>query len=57
MPRLHLIALPISRDPIRIAAAYLERDGSISVRPKASEPRVVDVRVADGVQIVRVQVV
>ena len=42
-------------DPAHVAVAYLERDGSISVVPKEREPRVVDVRVADGVQILRVE--
>lgn len=37
-----------------ILEAYLERDGSISVIPKTSEPRVIEVSVRDGVQTVRI---
>ena len=39
-----------------VQRAYLERDGSISVVPKESEPRVLDVAVQDGVQTVRIMV-
>ncbi len=41
-------------DPSRVARAYLERDGSISVIPKQSGPKLLDVSVADGVQTVRI---
>lgn len=34
--------------------AYLERDGSISIVPRESEPRVLEVSVRDGVQTVRI---
>jgi uncharacterized membrane protein YcaP (DUF421 family) len=39
----------------RIHLAYLERDGSISVIPAEREPAVLDIRVEDGVQTVRVR--
>jgi uncharacterized membrane protein YcaP (DUF421 family) len=42
-------------DPSQIKLAYLERNGSISVIPFKSEPRIVDVSVADGVQTVRIE--
>jgi uncharacterized membrane protein YcaP (DUF421 family) len=38
----------------KVQRAYLERDGSISIVPKRSEPRVLDVAVQDGVQTVRI---
>lgn len=41
-------------DASRIQMAYMERDGSISVVPKSSAPKVVEVAVQDGVQTVRV---
>ena len=37
-----------------VQRAYLERDGSISVVPKETGPRVLDVAVRDGVQTVRI---
>jgi uncharacterized membrane protein YcaP (DUF421 family) len=37
-----------------VKAAYLERDGSISVIPRPKGPRILDVSVADGVQTVRI---
>lgn len=40
----------------KVGEAYLERSGSISVVPARSEPRVLDVRVQDGVQTVRIKV-
>jgi uncharacterized membrane protein YcaP (DUF421 family) len=43
-------------DPSNVKLAYLERNGRVSVVPNPSEPRVVDVSVADGVQVVRVEV-
>jgi len=42
-------------DPSRVALAYLERDGSISVVPREQPPRIVDIRIADGVQIARIE--
>lgn len=42
-------------DPSRVALAYLERDGSISVIPREQARRVVEIRVADGVQIARIE--
>jgi uncharacterized membrane protein YcaP (DUF421 family) len=42
-------------DPSKIEAAYLERDGQISVIPFKREPRVFDVSVADSVQTVRIE--
>lgn len=41
-------------DSSKIKLAYLERNGSISVIPCPSEPHIVDVAVADGVQSVRI---
>ncbi|GIJ21967.1 DUF421 domain-containing protein [Micromonospora lutea] len=41
-------------DLSRVRLAYLERDGSISVIPRPGEERVVDVTVADNVQVVRI---
>lgn len=41
-------------DAAEVRLAYLERDGSISVIPTGGEPRVLDVRVEDGVQTVRI---
>ena len=42
-------------DPAKVKLAYLERNGSISVIPFKSEPRILDVSVADGVQTVRIE--
>jgi uncharacterized membrane protein YcaP (DUF421 family) len=42
-------------DPAKIKLAYLERNGSISMIPCPSAPRIVDVSVADGVQMVRIK--
>lgn len=42
-------------DPAKIKLAYLERSGSVSVIPCPSEPRILDVSVADGVQTVRIE--
>jgi len=39
----------------QVAEARLERNGDISVIKARSEPRVVEIRVADGVQTVRVE--
>ena len=42
-------------DPSKIRLAYMERDGSVSVVPRPSEPHIVDVSVMDGVQTVRIE--
>ncbi|HYN87220.1 MAG TPA: YetF domain-containing protein [Ardenticatenaceae bacterium] len=42
-------------DPGKVKAAYLERSGTISVIPAESEPRVIEVAVRDGVQVVRLE--
>jgi uncharacterized membrane protein YcaP (DUF421 family) len=39
----------------RIRLAYMERNGSISVITAEREPAVLDIRVEDGVQTVRVR--
>jgi len=41
-------------DLASVQCAYLERDGTISVIRRNSEPRVLDIAVADGVQTVRI---
>ncbi|MCL7456394.1 YetF domain-containing protein [Micromonospora echinofusca] len=43
-------------DLSRVRQAYLERDGSISVVPRAGEARVLEVTVADNVQTVRISI-
>jgi uncharacterized membrane protein YcaP (DUF421 family) len=43
-------------DVSMLQLAYMERDGSISVVPKSSEPKVVEVAVRDGVQTVRIAI-
>jgi uncharacterized membrane protein YcaP (DUF421 family) len=42
-------------DPSKIKLAYLERDGNISVIPHKKKPRVVEVFIEQGVQIVRIE--
>ncbi len=42
-------------DSSKVKLAYLERSGSISVIPCPSEPRILDVSIADGVQTVRIE--
>ncbi len=42
-------------DPSKIKLAYMERNGSVSVIPRPSEPHIVDVSVTDGVQTVRIE--
>lgn len=37
-----------------VKSAYLENDGTITIIPKKHEPRVLEVRVEDGVQTVRI---
>jgi len=41
-------------DVSRIKLSYMERDGSISVVPKSTEPKILDISVQDGVQTVRI---
>ncbi|WP_102126818.1 DUF421 domain-containing protein [Deinococcus planocerae] len=43
-------------DPSGIKLAYLERNGNVSAMTKESEPRVLEVKVEDGVQTVRIKV-
>lgn len=43
-----------TEDPERVRRAYLERNGEISVLPRAGPPQVVEVDVKDGVQTIRV---
>lgn len=43
-----------SPDVSALQMAYMERDGSVSVVPKSSEPRVIEITVQDGVQTVRI---
>ena len=42
-------------DPSKVRLAYLERNGSISIVPYKDQPRVLDVSVEDGVQVVRIE--
>lgn len=42
--------------PDKVKTAYLERDGNITVIAKAKEPQVVDVKVDDGVQTVKIMI-
>ena len=42
-------------DPERVQLAYLKRSGGISVIPRKSELRVVNVSVQDGVQTMRIE--
>lgn len=37
-----------------VKAAYIERDGNITVIPKKNEPRIIEVKVEEGVQTVRI---
>lgn len=37
-----------------VEAAYLERDGSITVIPKKSDPKVLEIEVSEGVQTVKI---
>ena len=43
-------------DPEQVKIACLERNGDISVLPRETGPKVVEVRVEDGVQVVRIEV-
>ena len=42
-------------DPEKVRLAYMERNGNISVLPYKSEPHVLEVKVQDGVQTVRIE--
>lgn len=42
--------------PEDVAAAYLERDGSITVIPKKQEPKIIDIEIKEGVQVVKVEI-
>lgn len=42
--------------PEDVQAAYLERDGSISVIPKKQEPQIIDIKIEEGVQHVKVEI-
>lgn len=42
-------------DPTKVESAYLERNGRISVVPYKHEPRILEVSVEDGVQVVRIE--
>jgi uncharacterized membrane protein YcaP (DUF421 family) len=42
-------------DVSRVAEARLERDGSVSVERKSAEPRILTVRVEEGVQTLRLE--
>jgi uncharacterized membrane protein YcaP (DUF421 family) len=42
-------------DPKRIRRAYMERNGNISVVPHENETRVLDVKVEEGVQTIRIK--
>lgn len=44
-----------SPDASQFESAHQERSGSISFVPKKSEPRVLEVKVEDGVQVVRIR--
>ena len=44
-----------AESPGDIKAAYLERDGSITIIPKPNEPKIVEIKVEQGVQKVVVQ--
>lgn len=39
-------------DPSEIEAAHLERSGDVSFIKKQSDPRIIDIRIEDGVQVV-----
>lgn len=42
-------------DPSKVKRAYLERNGSISIVPSKTEPKVLDVSVEDGVKNIRIK--
>lgn len=41
--------------PEDVKSAYLERDGSITVIPRESKPKIIEIKVKDGVQTVKVE--
>ncbi|NNE67206.1 MAG: DUF421 domain-containing protein [Pyrinomonadaceae bacterium] len=41
--------------PEEVKSAFLERDGSITVIPKEKEPKVIEIKIEEGVQSVRVE--
>jgi len=43
-------------DPAKVREAWFERNGEISVLPRSGEPKVVEVRVHEGVQTVRIEI-
>jgi uncharacterized membrane protein YcaP (DUF421 family) len=43
-------------DPDRVASAYLERSGDVSVVPREGEPKVVEWSVEDGVHTIRLEI-
>ncbi|HEU5249042.1 MAG TPA: YetF domain-containing protein [Thermoanaerobaculia bacterium] len=43
-------------DPREVGQACLERNGEISAIPLRGEPRIVDVEIRDGVQMVRLEI-
>lgn len=45
----------MTTDPSTVHAAYLERNGKISIIPSASAPRILETTVNNGVQTVRIQ--
>ncbi|MDO4246405.1 MAG: DUF421 domain-containing protein [Deinococcus sp.] len=45
----------VRSDVSQLESAVLERDGSISVLPKKKEPQILEVKVEDGVQVVRIR--
>lgn len=42
--------------PDQVQAAYLERDGEITVIPKKKDPEIIEIRIEDGVQTVKVEI-
>jgi uncharacterized membrane protein YcaP (DUF421 family) len=44
------------QDPSGVRRAILERDGTISIIPRDSPPRILDVSVKDGIQTVRIAI-
>lgn len=42
--------------PEDVKSAYLERDGSITVIPKKKEPQIVEIKIEEGVQHVKVEI-
>lgn len=42
--------------PEDVRSAYLERDGSITVIPKEKKPQIVEIKIEEGVQFVKVEI-